>query len=201
MPLNKLSNLIIILAAVQLLPWFLVGYWEKQRSDLMANTVIIAKRKSSLVARKITDFVTPIKLSSALISFLIPWCLAGFIYQTSSWEILNNKVLLLNLMNTCIAGYLVWLMFNHLYGKKKDHFIASEDRTLQIKKQCRILSTCLILYSGFISSILLMSLFTLSPLYVTVLTSLCIQIIFWLNVRTRRADDLAKDYNVYKITN
>lgn len=111
---------------------------------------------------------------------------------------LKNKVLLLDLINTCIAVFLVWLILNQIHGKKKDLFITSQNRTLKIKKQCRILSTCLIVYSTLISSVLLMYLFDLSPLYVTVLTSLCIQIIFWLNFKTRKAEGLVIDYDVYK---
>jgi hypothetical protein len=46
-PLNKLSNLVMILSSVQLLPWILVGYWEKKRRDLMANYAMISKRKAA----------------------------------------------------------------------------------------------------------------------------------------------------------
>jgi len=192
--LEMVASSILIIAAVQLTPWFLSRYWDKENNSLMAKNFPSSKRKSSFTQRKITDFVTPSKLALAALSYGLTLVFTLYIYVEQLWLDNSNKALLLILLNTVMASYLVWLLFNSLYGKKKDNFINSDDRLKLIADKCQTLTSYLIMYSVFIMGICFFRTFDLNQLYVFVMTGIFIQVIFALSF-TNSAN---RNYDVYK---
>ncbi len=67
--LEIVASSILVIAAIQLTPWFLSSYWYKENNSLMAKNFPSTKRKSSFTQRKITDFVTPNKLALTVLSY------------------------------------------------------------------------------------------------------------------------------------
>jgi len=192
--LEIVASSILVIAAIQLTPWFLSSYWCKENNSLMAKNFPSTKRKSSFTQRKITDFVTPSKLALAVLSYGLTLVFTIYIYVEQLWLENSSKALLLILLNTIMASYLVWLLFNSLYGKKKDNFINSDDRLKLIADKCQTLTSYLIMYSVFIMGTCLFRTFDLSQLYVSAMTGIFIQVIFALNF-TKSANI---NYDVYK---
>jgi len=192
--LEIVASSMLVIAAIQLLPWFLSSYWNKENSALMAQNFPSTKRKSSFNNRKITDFVSPVKLASTLLSYGVTLFFSLYIYIEQLWFEQSSKALLLILLNTLMSFYLVWLIFNSLYGQKKDHFITSDNRLNLIADKCKTLTSYLIMYNIFIAGIFLMRTFDLNQVYVSAITSVFIQLIFVLSF-TRSID---KNYDVYK---
>jgi uncharacterized membrane protein len=194
MNLEIVASSILVIAAIQLLPWFLSSYWYKANNLLMAKNFPSTKRKSSFNTRKITDFVTPSKLVLAILSYGVTLIFVLYIFFEELWLDKSNKALLLILLNTLMVSYLAWLLFNSLYGKKKDHFISSDDRLKLIAEKCKTLSSYLILYSVFITGICLIRTFDLNQLYVYAITGIFVQLIFALSF----TKSVNKNYDVYK---
>lgn len=192
--LEIVSSSILVIAAIQLLPWFLSSYWLKENNLLMAKNFPSTKRKSSFTNRKLIDFVSPLKLIVAVLSYALTLFFALTIYVEQLWFEHSSKALLLLLINTTMVIYLAWLLFISLYGKKKDHFISSEDRLKLIAVKCKALSSFLIMYSTFIVGICLIKTFDINQLYIPAMSSLFIQLIFILAF-TKSTD---KNYDVYK---
>ncbi len=192
--LEIVSNSILVIASVQLLPWFLSIYWLKENSLLMAKNFPSAKRKSSFEHRKLIDFVSPLKLILAVLSYALALFFALTIFVQQLWLEQSYKALLLILLNTTMVIYLAWLLFISLYGKKKDHFISSEDRLKLIAEKCKTLSSFLIMYSTFIIGICLIKTFNLDQIYVPAMTGLFIQLLFVLSF----TKSTGKNYDVYK---
>jgi len=192
--LEIVSNSILVIATIQLLPWFLSIYWLKKNSFLMAKKFPSTKRKSSFNNRKLTDFVSPFKLIASILCYALALFFALTIFIEQLWLEQSYKALLLLLINTAMVIYLAWLIFISLYGKKKDHFISSEDRIKLIAEKCKTLSSFLIMYSTFIIGICLIKTFNLDQIYVPALVGLFIQLLFALSF-TKSTD---KNYDVYK---
>jgi len=192
--LEIVSNSILVIATIQLLPWFLSIYWLKKNSLLMAKKFPSTKRKSSFNNRKLTDFVSPFKLIASILCYALALFFALTIFIEQLWLEQSYKALLLLLINTAMVIYLAWLIFISLYGKKKDHFISSEDRIKLIAEKCKTLSSFLIMYSTFIIGICLIKTFNLDQIYVPALAGLFIQLLFALSF-TKSTD---KNYDVYK---
>jgi hypothetical protein len=192
--LEIVSNSILVFAAIQLLPWFLSSYWLKENNLLMAKNFPSTKRKSSFNNRRLIDSVSPLKLILAVLSYALAVFFALTIFLEQLWFDQSYKALLLLLLNTTMVIYLAWLLFISLYGKKRDHFISSEDRLKVIAEKCKTLSSFLIMYSTFIIGIFLIKTFNLDPIYVPALAGLFIQLLFALSV-TNSTD---KNYDVYK---
>ncbi len=192
--LEIVSNSILVIATIQLLPWFLSIYWLKKNSLLMAKKFPSTKRKSSFNNRKLTDFVSPFKLIASILCYALALFFALTIFIEQLWLEQSYKALLLLLINTAMVIYLAWLIFISLYGKKKDHFISSEDRIKLIAEKCKTLSSFLIMYSTFIIGICLIKTFNLDQIYVPALVGLFIQLLFALSF-TKSTD---KNYDVYK---
>jgi hypothetical protein len=192
--LEIVASLVLVIASIQLLPWFLSTYWSKENKLLMAKNFPSTKRKSSFINRKITDFVTPSKLVLAILSYGVTFIFALYIFFEELWFENSNKALLLILLNTLMTGYLVWLLFNSLYGKKKDHFISSDDRLILIAEKCKTLTSFLIMYSVFITGIYLMKTYDLNQVYISAMTGVFIQLIFAVSF----TQSLNENYDVYK---
>lgn len=192
--LEIVSNSILVIGSIQLLPWFLTIYWLKENSRLMAKNFPSTKRKSSFNNRRMTDFVSPLKLTVSVLSYAFALLFALTIFVDQLWLEQSYKALLLLLINTAMVIYLVWLLFISLYGKKKDHFVSSEDRLKLIAEKCKILSSFLIMYSTFIIGICLIKTFKLDQIYVPAMAGLFIQLLFALSF-TQSTD---KNYDVYK---
>jgi hypothetical protein len=192
--LEIVSNSILVIATIQLLPWFLGIYWLKKNSLLMAKNFPSTKRKSSFNNRKLIDFVSPLKLIVSILSYALALFFALSIFIEQLWLEQSYKALLLLLINTAMVIYLAWLMLISLYGKKKDHFISSEDRIKLIAKKCKTLSSFLIMYSTFIIGIYLIKTFNLNQIYIPAMAGLFIQLLFALSF-TQSTD---KNYDVYK---
>jgi len=192
--LEIVSYSILVIATIQLLPWFLSIYWLKKNSLLMAKNFPSTKRKSSFNNRKLTDFVSPFKLIASILSYGLALFFALSIFIEQLWFEQSYKALLLLLINTAMVIYLAWLMFISLYGKKKDHFISSEDRIKFIAEKCKTLSSFLIMYSTFIIGIYLIKTFNLNQIYIPAMAGLFIQLLFALSF-TKSTD---KNYDVYK---
>ncbi len=192
--LEMVASSILIIAAVQLAPWFLSSYWDKENNSLMAKNFPSSKRKSSFTQRKITDFVNPSKLALAVLSYGLTLVFTLYIYVEQLWHENSNKALLLILLNTVMVSYLVWLVFNSLYGKKKDNFINNDDRLKLIADKCKTLTSYLIMYSVFIMGICLFRTFDLNHLYVFAMTGIFIQLIFVLSF----SKSVNINYDVYK---
>jgi len=192
--LQVVSSAILIIAAIQLLPWLLSSYWCKENNLLMAKNFPSTKRKSSFEQRKLIDFVSPLKLIFSVLSYSVTLIFSLYIFIEHLWFEQSNKVLWLILINTTMVIYLAWLLFISLYGKKKDNFITSEDRLKAIAEKCNALTVFLIMYSIFISGICLIRTFDLDQVYVSVMTGLFIQLLFVLSF-TKNID---KNYDVYK---
>jgi len=192
--LEIVSNSILVIGSIQLLPWFLTIYWLKENSLLMAKNFPSTKRKSSFNNRRMTDFVSPLKLTVSVLSYALALFFALTIFVDQLWLEQSYKALLLLLINTAMVIYLVWLLFISLYGKKKDHFVSSEDRLKLIAEKCKILSSFLIMYSTFIIGICLIKTFKLDQVYVPAMAGLFIQLLFALSF-TQNTD---KNYDVYK---
>lgn len=192
--LEIVSSSILVIAAIQLLPWFLSSYWLKENNLLMAKNFPSTKRKSSLNHRKLIDFISPLKLIVSILSYALALFFALTIFVEQLWLEHSSKALLLLLINTTMVIYLAWLLFISLYGKKKDHFISSEDRLKVIAEKCKTLSSFLIMYSTFIITICLIKTFNLDQIYVPAMAGLFMQLLFVLSF-TKSTD---KNYNVYK---
>jgi hypothetical protein len=192
--LEIVASSILAIATIQLMPWLLTSYWYKENTVLMAKNFPSTKRKSSFSQRKITDFVTLSKLALAALSYGLTLAFTLYIYVEQRWLDNSNKALLLMLLNTLMASYLVWLLFNSLYGKKKDNFINSDDRLKLIADKCQALTSYLILYSTFIMGICLFRTFDLNQLYVCAMTGIFIQVIFAFSFNK----SVNINYDVYK---
>ncbi|MBL4941820.1 MAG: hypothetical protein JKY81_09175 [Colwellia sp.] len=192
--IQLVSSTIIIIAAIQLVPWFLSSYWCQGNNKLMAENFPSTKRKSSFITRKITDFVKPSRLIIALISYSLSVGFCLYIFIEKLWQAQSSNVLLLILLSTAMVAYLVWLALNSLYGKKKDNFISSEDRIDIIAAKCRAAILFITLYSCFIIGICLIKTYDLNEVYVEVLTSLFIQLLLILSF----SNNSEKNYQVYK---
>jgi len=192
--LEVVASSILIIAAIQLLPWLLSNYWCKENNRLMAKNFPSTKRKSSFEQRKLIDFVSPLKLIFSVLSYSVTLIFSLYIFIEQLWLEHSNKALLLILLNTTMVIYLAWLLFVSLYGKKKDNFITSEDRLKVIAKKCNTLAAFLILYSIFIAGICLIRTFDLNQVYVSVMTGLFIQLLFVLSF----TNNIDKNYDVYK---
>lgn len=97
--LEIVASSILVIAAIQLLAWFLSSYWNKGNNLLMAKNFPSTKRKSSFYTRKITDFVTPSKLVLALLSYGVTFILVFYIAFEERWFENSNKALLLGAVN------------------------------------------------------------------------------------------------------
>jgi hypothetical protein len=192
--LEIVASSILVIASIQLLPWFLSSYWCKENNLLMAQNFPSTKRKSSFNNRKITDFVTPSKLVLAVLSYGVTLIFTFYIFFEKLWFDNSNKALLLLLLNTLMICYLAWLLFNSLYGKKSDNFISSNDRLKLISVKCKNLTSFLIMYSVFITGICLIKTFDLNQVYVSAMTGVFIQLMFVLNF----SNSVKKNYEVYK---
>jgi hypothetical protein len=192
--LEIVASSILVIAAIQLLPWFLSSYWCRENNLLMAQNFPSTKRKSSFINRRMTDFVTPSKLVLAILSYCVTLIFALYIFFEQLWFEDSNRALLLILLNTLMAGYLAWLLFNSLYGKKKDHFISNDDRLKLIAEKCKTLTSYLIMYSVFIAGICLIRTFDLNQIYVSAMIGIFIQLIFALSF----SKDVNRNYEVYK---
>jgi hypothetical protein len=188
------ASSILVIAAIQLLPWFLSTYWDKKNNLLMAKNFPSTKRKSSFNNRQITDFVTPSKLVLAILSYGVTLLFTLYIFFEKLWLDNSNKALLLLLLNTLMICYLAWLLFNSLYGKKSDNFIRSNDRLKLISVKCKNLTSILIMYSVFITGICLIRTFDLNQVYVSAMTGVFIQLMFVLSFTS----SVKKNYEVYK---
>jgi len=192
--LETVASSILVIAAIQLLPWILSNYWNKENNLLMAQVFPSTKRKSSFTNRKITDFVAPSTLVLAIFTYGVTLVFALYIFFEQLWFDNSSNALLLLLLNTLIVSYLAWLLFNSLYGKKSDNFISSNDRLKLIAERCKALTYFLIMYSVFITGICLIKTFDLNQIYVSALTGVFIQLMFILSF-TKSVD---KNYNVYR---
>ncbi len=192
--LEIVASSMLVIAAIQLLPWFLSSYWNKENNVLMAQNFPSTKRKSSFDNRKITDFISTTKLVFTLLSYGVTLIFALYIFIEQLWFEQSSKALLLLLLNTLMTFYLAWLIFSSLYGKKKDHFINSDDRLKVIADKCQTLTSYLIMYNIFIAGICLMKTFDLNQVYVSPMTSVFIQLIFVLSF----TQNIDKNYDVYK---
>jgi hypothetical protein len=192
--IETVASSILVLAAIQLLPWTLSTYWNKENNLLMAKNFPSSKRKSSFSNRQITDFVTPNKLVLAILSYGVTLFFTLYIFFEKLWFDNSNKALLLLLLNTLMICYLAWLLFNSLYGKKKDHFISSDDRLKIIAEKCKALTSFLIMYSVFITGICLIRTFDLNQIYVSAMTGVFIQLMFVLSF----TNSVKINYDVYK---
>jgi hypothetical protein len=185
---------ILVIAAIQLLPWLLSNYWYKKDNLLMVKNRQLTKRKGCFINRKTTDFVTPNKLGLIILSYGATLIFSLYIFIEKLWFEDSNKALLLVLLNTLMVIYLAWLLFNSLYGKKKDHFISSEDRLKLIADKCKTLTSFCIMYSAFILGIFIIRTFDFNQLFIFAMTGFFIQLIFALSF-TKRVE---KNYEVYK---
>jgi len=192
--LETVASAILIIAAIQLLPWFLSGYWNKENNLLMAENFPSSKRKTSFANRKITDFVSTEKLVLVLLSYGTTLIFTLYIFFEELWLNNSNRALLLLVLNTLMVSYLIWLLFNSLYGKKNDNFISSNDRLKLISDKCKTITSFIIVYSVFITSICLIKTFDLNQVYVSAITGFFIQLIFALIF----SKSVNKNYAVYK---
>jgi len=192
--LETVASSILIIAAVQLMPWGLSRYWSKENDLLMAKNFPSTKRKSSFQNRIITDFVSPPKLVTAVLSYVFTVMFAVYIFIEQVWGEQSSKALLLILINTLMVSYLAWLLFNSLYGKKKDNFISSDDRLNLIAGKCQEIAAYLTMYSAFIFGICLIKTFDLSQVYISVLAGIFLQLIFVFSL----SKTTEINYEVYK---
>jgi hypothetical protein len=192
--LETVATSMLVIAAIQLFPWFLSNYWYKKNNVLMAKNYPSTKRKSSFNNRKITDFVTLNKLWLAILSYGATLIFSLYIFFDKLWFENSHKALLLILLNTLMVTYLVWLLLNSLYGKKKDHFINSDDRLNHIAEKCKTLTSFCITYSVFIAGILVIKTYDFNQVFIYAMTGVFIQLIFALSFNEK----VEKNYDVYK---
>jgi len=193
-PIEQVSLAVKYILALQLIPWFISSYWSKENSKLMAKNFPSTKRKSSFEERKITLFVSHFKFALTMISYLSTLCLTAYILINTLWLENSHKALYLLGLNTLMVGFLLWLLFISLYGKKKDNFIENDDRINLIANKCQVLTTFIMLYSIFIFAISFFKTFEVNTLYIDVMTSVFVQIVLFISVYNHSE----KNHEVYK---
>lgn len=189
-----LASALKFIAAIQLMPWFLSAYWCKENNKRMAENFPSAKRKSSFQSRRLTDFVAPLKLLLVIACYLLILFFSVYIYVEQLWQQQSNTALMHLALTTLMMAYLAWVLFNSLYGKKKDNFISSDDRVNIIAKKCKNTTLFITLYCVFILGLYLIKTFSLSNVYIEIMTSIFIQVLLLLG-SDNRSD---KDYQVYR---
>lgn len=188
------ASAIKFIAIIQLMPWFLSAYWCKENNKRMAKNFPSTKRKSSFQSRRLTDFVAPLKLLLVIVCYLSILFFSVYIYVEQLWQQQSSTALMHLALTTLMMAYLAWVLFNSLYGKKKDNFISSDDRLTIIAKRCKNTTLFITLYCIFILGLYLVKTFSLSNVYIEVITSIFIQVLLLLG----SDNNSGKDYQVYR---
>lgn len=169
------SRIMIGLAALQLLPMFLSGYWCQQNSNILSKKHPKKIRSTQLIPHKLSDYIS---INKAIISAIIYACsvmMGVYLYIIGADNGNTYKPLLLVLLSTVAILFVGYILVKITIGDKKDHFIENEERSEKAIEQANFLILIIGVYSAFILILQLFSLFEIHNTYINIITSLFVQ--------------------------
>ena len=195
---GKLGRLIpVIFGLTQLFPLIRLELSEFNQFKLMREANLHTSRKAELRPRRFFDFISPTIFSIAIVTYLASIFFDLYWHQFSvHWghDSIQRAIVL-------TAGNLTFavIIFKNLYGKKKNPYQASKDRTMQIEVVLRSLVYLSIAMSLFFMTIAAGDGFDLDSFQPS-LVSLYFQSIAMISIgnklRTLKIDDI--NFDVYK---
>ena len=172
---QNMLYVILLYSGIQLVQYRLDRKWYY---DHMLSKLVVKssnKRSTSLQARQLKDFVSPVQFLIAMVSYIV--IAVTCIYFVSNQIGVNKvvKIYLLMLLNTVMFVCYFWQIYQAVYAKPKNFQLEYSLRLVRIKKRITKLLYVLITYNVFILILLVFQIVQLSALSVIVLTSLFFQ--------------------------
>ena len=188
----------IMFGLLQFLPYFLMELSGFNQFKLMRKADARTKRKASLEARRLLDFVTP-GILALVVTFYIAYVLVE-IFTSQPGQFLDSeslsKIALITACNVFFAGIALY----NMYGKKLNPHQTYGDRTQQIKTVLHSLIVLSILESIYFIFAAASDAFDLQHLEL-VLNSLYFLVIATVSIKATEhiLDPVNTDFTVYKI--
>lgn len=192
---TQVADIMFAFAIVQFLPLVLSNIWGIKNRRLMKQIVPPTKRKTTLIARRLSDFISPLYLSITVLMYLITLTIGGYIYIENLWQNKTWGLVALLALNTLITLFIFWLIYNNIYGKPKDHHINYADRIKRMGFITSKLATLNITYCFFVISLFITKSFDLGVVVVYLLTSIYLQLV--LSINSCKTPN--RDFSVYKM--
>lgn len=174
--LFELSKIMIVVAALQLLPIFLSGYWCAQNSNIMQKRFPSRIRAAALSSREnySKQIVYPLlAVSMYLLSTAVGWWLSNTVSDSYSLD----KIVKIQWLSLFVFLSMLFMYLTTMFGRKRDNFAEPEEYLLRVSNKKRYLTVMLCVFNVFILYILCSVAFSFGNIYVTAITSILVQAI------------------------
>ncbi|HIG39706.1 MAG: hypothetical protein ABGY96_06045 [bacterium] len=174
-----MTRVVLLFCMVQIVPVAMWEIWDAQRAHQMRAKDQSTTRKAELRVRHLSDFVSPLSITVAIVMYVFATFAMGYIYLNDLWssDVRWKLPALLFVNALMVLGFGGLGVFHKLYGKRIDPYMANLDRMQRIAKGIKILAYMSIVYSFFILVLLSMQTFDLVLELNAIVTSIFYQAI------------------------
>ncbi len=177
--IEQLSEVLIYIAIVQLVPFAVSAIWCTQNSHLMKKQFPAKVRKASLRGNTPFDSLPKASVTIALVLFVVTVVLGLNVRDYLGSESAADKLNQLQTLNVAVFIAMLLLGMKTLLGAKTDNFATPEESRTKAMANLRYLANGIITFNVFVIAIMLTKAFDFKLYVIMVLTSLVVQVIVY----------------------